>query len=130
MKHEERIMYKILFVEDDVDFLTVMQKRLIEQGYQVLSVSDCFSATQLAHSEKLDVIVLDLKIPGGGANTLKNLKMSVHTSGIPVIISTASDDPEEKKIVLAQNPSAYLEKPYDSKLLIKTIEEIMSSRHE
>ncbi len=124
-------MYKILFVEDDVDFLAVMQKRLTEQGYQVLAVSDCFSATQLAHSEKLDVIILDLKIPGGGGvNTLKNLKISVHTSGIPVIISTASDDPEEKKVVLAQNPSAYLEKPYDSELLIKTIEEIMSNKHE
>ncbi|MDD3374147.1 MAG: response regulator [Candidatus Omnitrophica bacterium] len=119
-------MSKILFVEDDLDFLTVMNRRLIEHGHQVMAAFDCFRAVELAHNEKPDVIVLDLKLPGGGGlSTLKNLKLSLYTKDIPVIISTAMKDDEQKKLVLQEKPDGYLEKPYDSDALIRMIEKVM-----
>ncbi|MDP8264221.1 MAG: response regulator [Candidatus Aceula lacicola] len=119
-------MSKILIVEDNLDFLTVMEKRLTEHGYQVIAALDSFRATELAHSEKPDVIVLDLKVPGGGGlNVLKNLKMSLHTKDIPVIVSTAMRDDGHKQLVLKEQPNAYLEKPYSSEDLIKTIEKVI-----
>ena len=124
-------MSKILFVEDDLDFLTVMQKRLKEHGHEVIVAFDCFRATELAHNEKPDVIILDLKVPGGGGiNVLKNLKMSLYTKEIPVIVSTAMDDEEQKKLVLKEKPDMYLEKPYDSDVLIKAIEKVTLFKNE
>ena len=119
-------MGKILIVEDNLDFLTVMERRLSEHGHQVIAALDSSQALEFAHSQKPDVIVLDLKVPGGGGlNVLKNLNMSAHTKDIPVIVSTAMRDDAHKQLVLKEKPNVYLEKPYSSDVLIKTIEKVI-----
>ncbi len=119
-------MKKVLIVEDDLDFLEILQKRFVQHGYQTLVALDAFQATEIAHQERPDVIILDVKLPaGGGQGIFNNLKLSVHTKSIPIIISTAMHDPALKKAFEQKGVVAYFEKPYEVEDLISKIKNIL-----
>ncbi|HVS59110.1 MAG TPA: response regulator [Gemmatimonadaceae bacterium] len=63
-------------------------------------------------SPPVDAIVLDINMPGGsGEDTLKKLKMSTRTLGIPVIILSGSIDPKGQERVRSEGAAAVLSKP-------------------
>lgn len=66
---------------------------------------------------------------GGGLNTLKNIKLSTILKFIPVIVLTAFRDDEYKKKVLDLGIEAYLEKPCEPEMLLKTIRDILGEDH-
>jgi len=120
-------MHKVLIVEDDLDFLQILERRFQDHNFEVISALDTFQAIQVAHDKKPDIIILDLKLPGGGGLTaLQNLRLSAHTKDIPVVISTASDDNALKEAVSQKTVSAYFEKPYETEDLIEKIKEILA----
>lgn len=119
-------MRKILIVEDDLDFLEILQKRFSQHHFQVFVALDAFQATELAHREKPDMILLDLKLPGGGGQSiLNNIRLSVYTRTIPVVVSTATHDRQLKDSFEKQGVVAYFEKPYEVEKLILKIKEIL-----
>jgi DNA-binding response OmpR family regulator len=119
-------MRKILIIEDDLDFLEILQKRFAQHSFEVFVALDAFQATELAHTEKPDLILLDLKLPGGGGqDILNNIRLSVHTKTIPIVISTATHDRETRKTFERQGVVAYFEKPYEVENLILKIKEIL-----
>lgn len=118
--------HKILIVEDDEDFSRILEKRFTDHGFEVVLALDAFQATQAAHDDKPDVIILDLKLPGGGgATALKNLKLSVYTKCIPVIVSTGSCDDSLEKFIRDQGVSWYFKKPYPIEDMISKVKEIL-----
>ncbi|MDP8266881.1 MAG: response regulator [Candidatus Aceula meridiana] len=120
-------MHKVLIVEDDLDFLQILERRLQEYNFEVMSALDTFQATQVAHDKRPDIIILDLRLPGGGGVTaLKNLRLSAHTKDIPIIISTAAQDKVLKETISQQGVSAYFEKPYEIQALIEKIKDILA----
>jgi len=124
---EKLCMHKVLIVEDDLDFLQILERRLQEHGFEVMEALDTFQATQIAHDKKPDIIILDLRLPGGGGvAALKNLRLSAHTKDIPVIVSTAMRDNVLKDAVSQKTIAAYFEKPYEIEDLIVKIKEILS----
>ena len=56
--------YKILVVEDEFQVRTLFVKLLLQEGYQVLSASNAQDALEILASEKVDLILLDLRMPG------------------------------------------------------------------
>lgn len=119
-------MAAILVIEDEVDVTEVIKRRLKDAGYLPLIANDPYSGLKLAHEEKPDLILLDLKLPtGGGLSVLKNLKTSSDTQDIPVIILTGSRSPEIREKTLKDGASAYIEKPYDPAELLKTIKDVL-----
>ncbi len=66
---------KILLVDDEVVFTTNMSKLLTHRGYKVTVVNSGDAAIQALEKETVDVLVLDLKMPGmDGLTTLKEIK--------------------------------------------------------
>lgn len=118
--------HKILIVEDDEDFSRILEKRFTEQGFEVILALDTFQATQAAHEHKPDAIILDLKLPGGGgATALKNLRLSVYTKRIPIVVSTGCSDDSLEKFIKEQGVSLYFKKPYEVEYMISKIKEIL-----
>lgn len=115
---------KILIIEDDYDLSALMIRHLHSAGYEVLNVGDAIQGVQFAKKELPDLIVLDLKIPGGGGlKVLENVSRLPETQAIPIVVLTGVHDNVTKEKVLAGGATEYLEKPYNPQELLRSIEE-------
>ena len=106
-------MKKVLIVEDDLLTARKLSCEIKEAGYAVTVAADSAQGVRFAHSDKPDLIVLDLMLPaGGGLWVLERLKMSANTRLIPVIVLTGLEDCEYKKKVLEFGIEHYFDKPH------------------
>ncbi|MEP6298176.1 MAG: response regulator, partial [Ilumatobacter sp.] len=80
----------ILLVEDEEGIVAFVRRGLEAAGYQVLVASDGIDGLALAMSDDVDLVVLDLGLPGiPGEEVLTRLRRRRPT--VPVIILTAKD---------------------------------------
>ena len=121
---------KILVVEDEPDLLTFYITLFEEHGFTTETALDGNEAARRIKGGPPDLIVLDLMMPEkSGVAFYRELRKNAETADIPVIMVTAFN---EKDYPLADfktqvyeesvpGPQAYLKKPIDKDLLIKTI---------
>ncbi len=78
---------KILVIEDDKFLRELISQKLLKEGYDILEAIDGERGIESAKTEKLDLILLDLILPGiDGFEVLARLKSDPEVSEIPVII--------------------------------------------
>ncbi|NQT32141.1 MAG: response regulator transcription factor [Candidatus Omnitrophica bacterium] len=119
---------KILIIEDDQGYALMLQKLLVEKGYNVLLVYDTVFGTRAARTEKPDLVILDIGLPGGGGlNVLENLRMSTFTSNLPVIILSATSEEETKQKAFDKGAIEYIEKPFSIPDLLKVVSDIVGA---
>ncbi len=119
-------MHKILIVEDDIDLAAVLQMNLTSKGFEVFVAHDALQGTTLTHNEKPNLIILDINLPaGGGLTMLKNIKVSINTKSIPVIILSGSEDENLIHQVLHGGVEDYVKKPYDLEDLYIRIKHVL-----
>jgi two-component system cell cycle response regulator len=105
---------KILIADDDRMFVELLWARLEADGFEVEVAYDSVQALNLAMRLRPAVILLDILMPGGsGLETLKRLKRSSLTHGIPVIVTSALKDPALAATVNALGAVDFLPKPVD-----------------
>ena len=122
-------MSKVLIIEDEVDLAKILHKRLEDKGFKVVCAPDAHSGVDLAHKERPDLIILDIILPlGGGMTVLRNLRISTHTSSIPVLVLTGMQDEELKNNILEMGVAFYMQKPYEIEELTKEINRILTER--
>ncbi|MCF7916692.1 MAG: response regulator [Candidatus Omnitrophica bacterium] len=118
---------KILICDDELDLAQVVAMSLKAKGYQVFIAVDGMQSITIAHREKPDLILLDVKMPAGDGYTVyENLKKSTNTMLVPVVFFSALPAAELKEKVEKLGAAGYLTKPHDSKELILKIEKIFS----
>lgn len=112
---------KVLVVEDDRLVAQFLQRGLEEQGMQVEVVGDGLEALERGADPTLDLIVLDLRLPGmAGPEVLRNLRdREVDT---PVLVLTAQDAVESKVQALRMGADDYVTKPFAFEELLARIE--------
>jgi CheY-like chemotaxis protein len=122
--------WKILVVDDEAALLDLMTDKLTQNGFSVVQACDGLMGVQRAHSEKPDLIVLDLKMPaGGGLKVFEDLKSSTLTANIPIIFVTAYMDDTTKNKLLARGATLhFLEKPINTGTLIQKIESVLQNQ--
>jgi len=122
----------VLVVDDDQDTLGLLRQTLGNLGFQVRTTTSGPRALELAREEKPDLILLDLKLPGGmdGYQVLTQLKRDEQTANIPVIVITGSLTAEETKQqkVLALGAARFLTKPFEIGDLIAEIRQFMGEK--
>jgi DNA-binding response OmpR family regulator/DNA-binding CsgD family transcriptional regulator len=93
----------VLAVDDDVDNLRVLSRRLQGDGCRVLMALDGKNALERAHCERPDLILMEVMIPEmDGFETCRRLKADQTLKKIPVVLMTALDglDPKVKAFEL------------------------------
>uniref|UniRef100_A0A7C4Y6M7 Response regulator n=1 Tax=candidate division WOR-3 bacterium TaxID=2052148 RepID=A0A7C4Y6M7_UNCW3 len=116
---------KILIIESDYEMAKLVAQGLANAAYEPIVSTDAIQGLNFVHTEKPDLIILDLFLPaGGGLSILERIKGSPNTSNIPVLVITNEKDNEYKNNALEMGAIDYLEKPYDLNALIKIIEKI------
>ncbi len=117
---------RVLIIEDDMDISKILALCFKAAGFEVHQALDAIYAIKEALEFKPDVITLDLMLPGGGGwGTLRNLKRSILTSSIPVIIYTGMEDDDRKKEVEALGIDAYFQKPEDHQKIVEKAMELL-----
>ena len=87
-------MATILVVEDREESRRTLTRLLRQEGYQVLTASDAFSATAMVHNNHPDLMLLDVGIPPvDGLTMLMLLRQESPRQDVPVILVTAAKDP-------------------------------------
>src|SRR5271169_4726594 len=117
---------KILIVEDDNLQLTVLARRLKTAGFEIVAARDGLTAISTARKEQPDLIVLDLGLPADdGFVVLQRLSMLLNTGTIPVIVLSSRTPIGNRDAALKAGAVAYIHKPVDVPVLIKTINDAL-----
>ena len=88
----------ILIVEDDGDLLEVLKYVLEEAGYATSSASDGEQALELARSEPIDLVILDISMPGkSGIDVARELRADPDTSDILIAIHSGVAEEEVRE---------------------------------
>jgi len=124
---QEKAAKKILIVEDEKELMLGLATLFKSQGYLIIAAYDSLFGISSAHKEKPDLIILDLGLPaGGGLYVLENLKNSVETFDIPVLVLTAQQGIDLEEKVKQMGAIAYFHKPFDPELLLNKIKSILN----
>lgn len=111
---------QILVIEDEQRMANLLRQCLTEEGHHVLVAYEGREGLELARSPGLDVIVLDLMLPGiGGLNIAETLRQEGNR--VPILMLTARD--AEEDIVRGLNAGAddYMTKPFSFDVFLARI---------
>jgi DNA-binding response OmpR family regulator len=117
---------RILIIDDEPDFVRIVQVRLEAAGYEVLAAFDGMQGVSFAHKEKPDLIILDIMMPAmHGHRVCEALKKSSKTWTIPIIFLTAKGNKEDEDMAYKLGAEHFLTKPYDPQVLLETIKKAL-----
>jgi DNA-binding response OmpR family regulator len=106
-------MKRILVIDDLPENVFMLQDRLENEGYEVLTAYDGKAGIDKAIAELPDLILLDVMMPGiTGIEVCKNLVNDPATSDIPIILVTAKSGAEDTKEGLEAGAYDYIKKPF------------------
>lgn len=110
-------MKTILIVEDNTDIHNLLKEVLEKEKYRVVDSYSGTEALMLLEREKVDLILLDLMLPGlNGEEIIKKVK------DIPIIVISAKISPEDKVNALLSGANDYLTKPFSTEELLARIQ--------
>ncbi len=112
-------MTKILVVEDEKNIQEMLEIYLASQGFEPISASDGEEALRLAHQETPQLIILDVMLPGiDGFEVCRQLRRSVKTASVPIIMLTAKATLPDKLTGFEIGADDYVTKPFDMDELV------------
>lgn len=112
-------MRTVLVVEDDEAIRLVLRTNLEDEGYRVLEAGTAEQGLVLMMDERVDVVLVDLRLPGiQGLDLVRSLRA---TSQVPIIIVTAQTDSHDVVAGLEAGADDYVTKPFVAKELMARI---------
>jgi DNA-binding response OmpR family regulator len=113
----------VLIVDDERAFAEGLQANLEREGWKVILARDGEEALRSFSREPIDLVLLDLMLPGiDGMEVCNKLRSS---STIPIIMLTAKDDDIDKILGLEVGADDYLTKPFNFRELLARMRAIM-----
>ena len=114
----------LLVVDDDRDIRQLLARFLGEHGFRVSQAADVKSAQKVVAGARLDLIILDLMLPGeDGLSFFRALR--AQKNNIPVLILTAMADETDRIIGLELGADDYVTKPFNPREVLARIRAIL-----
>tara|TARA_B100000315_G_scaffold219503_1_gene221476 strand:+ start:192 stop:590 length:399 start_codon:yes stop_codon:yes gene_type:complete len=119
---------KILVVDDDPDIVMLLNTRLKASGYEVISASDGEEGLRSIRENKPNLVILDVMMPKmNGFQVSRMVKFDKKLKNIPIILLTARGQEKDKSTGAQVGADEYMTKPFDSKVLMATIERLLKA---
>jgi two-component system alkaline phosphatase synthesis response regulator PhoP len=120
---------KILIADDEVHIRILLAQTLEDledAGAQVLSAGNGLDAWEIARSERPDVIILDVMMPGlSGYEVCERIRGDPALSRAHVIILTARGQHEDRERSIKVGANDYITKPFDPDRLIQRVADVL-----
>ncbi|GAA4032937.1 response regulator [Actimicrobium antarcticum] len=114
---------QILVVDDDREIRTLLADYLDGNGFRTFTASNGVEMRKMLDTARIDLIVLDLTLPGEDGLTLcRNLRAQ---SSLPVIMLTARGEPLDRILGLEMGADDYLAKPFEPRELFARIRSVL-----
>ena len=121
-------MDTILVVDDESNYLTVMETLLGEAGYEVLTAPSAIEALKISAAADLDLVLTDMKMPKMTGIELLD-KLQQLQPDLPVIIMTAFGTVEKAVSAMKKGAFDYILKPFKNEEILVTIAKALKHRH-
>lgn len=119
----------ILVVDDEEDILELVRYNLDREGYQVVCAVSGEAAIDAAASGAVDLIILDLMLPGiDGLEVARRLKQNETTKTIPIVMLTAKGEEADVVAGLELGADDYVTKPFSPRILIARMKAVIRRR--
>ncbi|MCB2191444.1 MAG: sigma-54 dependent transcriptional regulator [Deltaproteobacteria bacterium] len=120
-------MERILIVDDEKNYLVVLQALLADNGYEMLTASNGPQALALAAEEEPDLVITDMRMPQmSGLDLIKRLKERF--SEMPIIVMTAYGTVENAVEAMKSGATDYISKPFENTELLLTVQKALKMR--
>jgi two-component system cell cycle response regulator DivK len=120
---------RVLVVDDDAAARRMMRRILERRGFAVEEAGDGRSGVEAVQAAPPDVVLLDLRMPGelSGADVVRELRADPATSGVPIIVVSASAHMNARELVRSIGCDGFVEKPVDFDELDAALERVLGS---
>lgn len=118
----------VLVIDDDVHVCEILQQYLGDEGYAVDCVSTAVAALQALGRSTYDLIILDLRLPGGsGIDVFPKIR---ETSVAPVIMLTSCASETDTVLGLELGADDYITKPFSPRMVLARIRTVLRPSRE
>jgi CheY-like chemotaxis protein len=116
----------ILFADDDKICLDVSVQMLQKLGYTVLEAKDGKEAIEVYknNQDKVDLVILDMKMPHNGGHTFEELKKM--NADLKIILTSGYTEDFGIRELVKKGCNDFLQKPFDLKILSKKIKNTLN----
>ena len=119
-------METILIVDDEKNYLVVLEALLGSEGYEIVATVDAKAAINTAREADLDLVITDMKMPGlSGMDLLEKIK--VVKPEMPVIMMTAFGTIEMAVEAMRKGAYDYIQKPFENEQLKLTVRKALNN---
>lgn len=119
----------ILVVDDEEDLLELVAYNLRREGYEVDCVTTGETALRAARSKSVDLIILDLMLPGAdGLEVCRALRSDPQTRDIAIVMLTAKGDEADVVAGIELGADDYISKPFSPRVLLARIRAVLRRR--
>jgi len=114
-------MSTILVVDDEKNYLVVLEALLEDEGYEVLAASSGQAALEIIRSRHVDTVLTDIKMPGmSGIELLEEVKS--FDPDLPVILMTAFAEVDQAVSAMKRGALDHIQKPFDNREIKRAVE--------
>ncbi len=112
----------ILIVDDELASVQLLSHILKASGYQVQATTRSAEALQIARTQRLNLILLDVMMPGlDGFEVCRQLKANESSQDVPVLFLSALADIEDKIRAFGVGAADYITKPFQSREILARV---------
>ena len=120
---------KILVIDDEMDFIELINYHLQQAGFQVLAADTGKHGLVLARREHPDLILLDMGLPDiDGLSICEMLRSQPATARIPIVLVTAMNGEIPRANALSSGANHFLPKPFSRETLCGCVEKALRIR--
>jgi two-component system phosphate regulon response regulator PhoB len=117
---------KILVVDDEEDITELLKFNLSREGYQVHCVPSGEDALKACASQRPELVLLDLMLPGmDGLEVARRLKSGLKTRDIPIVMLTAKGEEADIVAGLELGADDYITKPFSPRVVLARVRAVL-----
>lgn len=114
---------RLLIVDDEADVISVLSRYFSAQGFQVASASDGIEMRQALASQRIDLVLLDLGLPGEDGFAITRYLREQWRG--PVVIVTGRGEAVDRIVGLELGADDYVTKPFDLRELLARVRSVL-----
>ena len=124
--HSESALPTILLVEDFDDTRLMMKMWLVKNGYRVIEAETGEEAISLAQSERPDLIIMDVMMPGmNGLDATQRIRQDRALRRTPIVAVSAYGAEEYRSLALDAGCNEYVSTPFEPQTLADLIKDLL-----
>jgi FixJ family two-component response regulator len=116
-------------VDDEPAVLKALERLLRSAKYEVVAFGSGAAFLASVAQRKPDCVILDLHMPSMNGFDVQARLTAEHAGTVPVIVMTAHDTSASHQRTMAGGAAAYLRKPIDAQVLLRTIRDAITAKN-